>query len=242
MSEGSEVVDISGATAESAADRAAPGIGKLTQTSLRARIEQAVAAAIVSGEMAPGEIFSAPGLAARFDVSATPVREAMLNLEKRGFVKAVRNKGFRVTEVDRELLTRLAEVRHLLEPESLAQLAGRFTPEMATDARALADAIVAGAANEDLAGYLEADRRFHLLLIGYLGNPYLSEIVADLRERTRLVGLTNLLHTDRLEASAQEHHGIVDLLERHDADGVRELMHRHIGHVTGWWSGAEEGP
>lgn len=217
------------------------GITRLTHgQSLRARVEQAIAAAIVSGEMAPGEIFSAPGLAARFEVSATPVREAMLNLEKRGFVTTVRNKGFRVTEVGHESLTRLAEVRHLLEPESLARLAGSFTAEMAAEARRLAEAIVAGAASEDLAGYLEADRRFHLLLIGYLENPYLTEIVADLRERTRLVGLRSLLHTDRLAASAQEHHQIVDLLEQHDADGVRTLMHRHIGHVTGWWSGAEE--
>lgn len=60
-------------------------IGKLRQaSSLRQQVEEEIAAAIVSGEMAPGELVSAPTLAARFEVSATPVREAMLNLEKRG--------------------------------------------------------------------------------------------------------------------------------------------------------------
>src|SRR5690606_8605969 len=52
--------------------------------SLRDRVESTLAAAIISGEMPPGELYSAPVLAARFQVSATPVREAMLNLEKRG--------------------------------------------------------------------------------------------------------------------------------------------------------------
>lgn len=217
------------------------GISKLRQgSSLRQRVEEAIAAAIVSGEMEPGRLFSAPTLAARFEVSATPVREAMLNLEKRGFVRAVRNKGFRVTEVDQEALTRLAEVRQLLEPEAMALLAPRFTDEMAEQAHALADDIVAGASQDDLARYLIADRAFHLLLLEYLGNRYLVEIVADLRERTRLVGLTGLLNTRQLEVSSVEHHRIVDLLQAHDADGVRALMHQHIGHVTGWWSGAEE--
>jgi len=218
------------------------GITRLVKSSsLRERVEKAIGAAIISGEMAPGELFSAPALAARFDVSATPVREAMLNLEKRGLVTAVRNKGFRVTEVDSGSLERLAGVRQLLEPAALALLAPQFTIQMAAAARVHAAQIVAGAVNEDLAAYLEADRTFHLLLLGYLDNPYLVEIVADLRERTRLGGLKSLLHTDRLEASAHEHHEIVDLLEAHDAEGVRKLMHRHIGHVTGWWSGADEG-
>jgi len=219
----------------------ASGIVPLDKSaSLRERVEQAIAAAIVSGEMAPGELFSAPGLAARFGVSATPVREAMLHLEKRGLVRTVRNKGFRVTEVDSDALARLAEVRQLLEPPAMAQLAARFTDAMAAEARTLATRIVTGAEQQDLAAYLEADRAFHLLLLGYLDNKYLVEIVADLRERTRLVGLKSLLNTDRLEASADEHHEIVDLLQAHDARAVEQLMRRHIGHVTGWWSGEDE--
>jgi DNA-binding GntR family transcriptional regulator len=230
------------ATGVTAGSETASAITKLHQgSSLRARVEQAIAAAIISGEMAPGELFSAPALATRFEVSATPVREAMLNLEKRGFVEPVRNKGFRVTEVDHEALGRLAEVRHLLEPAAMAMLAGEFTPEMAAQARTVADEIVAGAEAEDLPRYLEADRRFHLMLLECLANPYLVEIVADLRERTRLVGLKSLLNSDRLGVSAAEHHTIVDLLEAHDAERVQSLMHHHIGHVTGWWSGAEEG-
>ncbi|HEY9293697.1 MAG TPA: GntR family transcriptional regulator [Microlunatus sp.] len=208
--------------------------------SLREQVEQVISAAIISGEMEPGALFSAPGLAARFEVSATPVREAMLNLEKRGFVETVRNKGFRVTEVDPKALTQLAQVRHLLEPEAMAMLAPDFTTAMATEARELANEIVRGAAEEDLARYLAADRRFHLTLIGYLGNPYLVEIVGDLRERTRLVGLKSLLQTHRLQMSAEEHLQLVDALEKRDADVASKLMHRHIGHVTGWWSGEDE--
>ena len=208
--------------------------------SLRDRVEETIAAAIITGEMAPGEVFSAPVLAVRFQVSATPVREAMQKLEKRGLVEIVRNKGFRVTAVSEEALRNLSEVRHYLEPQAMAQLATRFPLAELDRVRALADRIVRGAADEDLLVYLAADKEFHLALLGYLGNPMLVEVVADLRDRTRLVGLTSLLRTDQLRESALEHHRLLDLLVAGDADGARDLMHQHIGHVVGWWAGLEE--
>lgn len=208
--------------------------------SLREKVEKAIAAAIISGQMMPGEVFSVPTLAAQFDVSATPVREAMLNIEKRGLVSAVRNKGFRVTEVDYDTLTQIVGVRQLLEPAAMAQLAPVFEAEHAPEARHLADRIVMGAAGQDLAEYLAADTAFHALLLGYTGNHLLVDIVCDLRERTRLIGLRDLLGTERLSVSAREHHAIVDLLEARDAEGARELMRTHIGHVHGWWSGHDE--
>ena len=208
--------------------------------SLRDRVEETIAAAIITGEMAPGEVFSAPVLAVRFQVSATPVREAMQKLEKRGLVEIVRNKGFRVTEVSEEALRHLSEVRHYLEPQAMAQLAANFPLAELDRVRALADRIVRGAADEDLLVYLAADKEFHLALLGYLGNPMLVEVVADLRDRTRLVGLTSLLRTDQLRESALEHHRLLDLLVAGDAEGARALMHQHIGHVVGWWAGLEE--
>jgi DNA-binding GntR family transcriptional regulator len=62
-------------------------------SSLRDGVESKLAAAIVSGGLQPESMVSVPMLAAQFKVSATPVREAILNLEKRGFVQSVRNKA-----------------------------------------------------------------------------------------------------------------------------------------------------
>jgi DNA-binding GntR family transcriptional regulator len=211
-----------------------PVIGPLRTTgSFRQTVEDAVSAAIVSGELAPGTMLTAPTLAARFDVSATPVREALLNLEKRGFVEIARNKGFRVTE-------EIVQIRQSLEVPPMRQLAGAL-PEAALAAlRTEADAIVAGAAAADLRAYLAADTAFHLHLISLTGNDRLVALVGDLRQQTRLVGLANLLGTPELARSSAEHHTLLDLLAAGDAAAAAELMHRHIGHVTGWWSGRPE--
>ncbi|MGW3954218.1 GntR family transcriptional regulator [Streptomyces sp. NPDC004752] len=209
-------------------------------SSLRERVEEAIAAAIVSGQMPAGEVFSAPTLAARFGVSATPVREAMLNLAKRGMVDIVRNKGFRVTAVSEDELRAIVDVRQLLEAPAVRRLAGQLSEADLTHLRDLAEEIVRGARDADLAHYLQADTTFHLTLLKLAGNPRLHDIVADLRARTRLTGLADLVATEELQASAREHLDLLDLLEAGSAEECERLMVRHIGHVLGWWAGHEE--
>jgi DNA-binding GntR family transcriptional regulator len=218
-----------------------PVIGPLRTTgSFRQTVEDAVSAAIVSGELAPGTMLTAPTLAARFDVSATPVREALLNLEKRGFVEIARNKGFRVTEVSEHDLGEIVQIRQSLEVPPMRQLAGALPDTALAALRTEADAIVAGAVAADLRAYLAADTAFHLHLLSLTGNDRLVALVGDLRQQTRLVGLANLLGTPELARSSAEHHTLLDLLAAGDGAAAAELMHRHIGHVTGWWSGRPE--
>jgi DNA-binding GntR family transcriptional regulator len=210
------------------------------RASLREHVHQALSAAIVSGELEPGTLITVPTLAVRFDVSATPVREAVLELEKRGFVETVRNKGFRVTAVSDEELGHLVEVRQLLEAPAMERLAGRVPEEALPGLEALADRIVQGARDGDLRAYLEADQEFHLSLTRMLGNPLLTASIADLRSRTRLVGLASMKESSHLDASAAEHHELLRALVRGDGAASHELMVRHIRHATGWWAGHGE--
>jgi DNA-binding GntR family transcriptional regulator len=216
-------------------------IGPLrTAGKFRHLVEDAVSAAIVSGEFPPGTMLTAPTLAARFDVSATPVREALLNLEKRGFVEIARNKGFRVTEVSRHDLEQIVQIRQWLEAPPMRELAGRIPEPKLAELRREAEAIVTGAATEDLRAYLAADTSFHLHLLSLTGNDRLVTLVGDLRQQTRLVGLAGMLGSPELARSSAEHHTLLDLLADDKPAAAEELMRHHIGHVTGWWSGRPE--
>jgi DNA-binding GntR family transcriptional regulator len=206
------------------------------RTSLRERVANALRAAVISGQLKPGVVYSAPTLAATFGVSATPVREAMLDLAKEGLVEALRNKGFRVTELSSRDLDELTELRMLIEVPTTARLAGKLSPAALGELRSLALAIEAGAAAGDLIAYLEADREFHLVLLAHSGNRHLVDLVADLRSRARLYGLGQLADTGLLIDSAHEHTRLVDLLECGDHDGVESLMRQHIQHVRGHWA------
>jgi len=171
----------------------ARSITPLEKANLRERVLRALRAAIISGELTPGEVYSAPSLAATFGVSATPVREAMLDLAKENLVVVVPNKGFRVTVVDEEQLDQITAIRRLLEPPVVAEVTDLVPAEDFAGLRQLAQEIVDGARAGDLAQYTEADREFHLRLLGYSGNQRLVDLVAELRGQTRLVGLASLL-------------------------------------------------
>jgi DNA-binding GntR family transcriptional regulator len=209
-----------------------------SKPSYRERVADALRAALIAGELRPGEVYSAPGLAARFGVSATPVREAMLDLAKEGLVDTVPNKGFRVTVVSEKQLDEYTRIRALIEIPTTAELATTADPSALESLRPTAQDIVSAAAGGDLVAYVEADTRFHLALLALAGNAHLVEVVGDLRKRSRLYGLTALAAEGRLEASAAEHLELLDALKSRDEATVREVMTRHLGHVRGLWAGA----
>ncbi|WP_405846113.1 GntR family transcriptional regulator [Streptomyces sp. NBC_01518] len=206
------------------------------KSSYRERVVDALRAAMIAGELRPGEVYSAPTLAARFGVSATPVREAMLDLAKEGLVDTVPNKGFRVTAVSEKQLDEYTHIRALIEIPTVVGLAGTADPVSLEALRPAAREIVHAAVAGDLIAYVEADTRFHLGLLALAGNAHLVEVVGDLRGRSRLYGLTALVKAGRLLASAQEHLELLDALLDRDKAAVRDIMTRHLGHVRGLWA------
>jgi DNA-binding GntR family transcriptional regulator len=214
-------------------------LAPVERLSLRERVSQAMRAAIISGEMAAGQVYSAPSLGARFGVSATPVREAMLDLARENLVEVVPNKGFRVTEISEQDLDDITALRLLIEPPVVRDVTPVIPDADLDELRELARAIVDWAGQGDLVAYTAADQVFHLRLLSYARNPRITDLVADLRAHTRLLGLGGLLRRGELTGVAAEHYAIVDTIESRDAGAVERLMREHIGQVRGRWAGRD---
>ncbi len=208
----------------------------LVQERLRDQAANALRAAMTGGELQAGTVYSAPALAAELGVSATPVREAMLALAREGMVEPVRNKGFRITELSDRDLDEYSEIRELIEVPTIGRVTRTVSVEDLESMRPVAQEIVAAAGRHDVIGFLEADRRLHLQLVGLAGNARLVEVVGDLRKRARLFGLARLDRNGGLIASAEEHLELLDLMIAGDGPGAQECMRRHLGHVRSLWS------
>ncbi|WP_287931753.1 GntR family transcriptional regulator [Arthrobacter sp.] len=204
--------------------------------SLRETVAQALRAAVISGEMKPGEVYSAPTLGKRFGVSPTPVREAMLDLVKEGLVVSLPNKGFRVTEVSDADLDEITALRLLIEPPTVAAVTPLIDAAGLERLRGMAAAIVDFAGDGDLIAYTEADRAFHIAILEYSGNKRLVSLISELRAHTRLLGLAPLAASGKLREMSVEHVDLVDLMAAGQADEAQALMTRHIGHVRGEWA------
>ncbi|MFD5862206.1 GntR family transcriptional regulator [Streptomyces chartreusis] len=202
------------------------------RASVRGQILDALRTALVTGELTPGAVYSAPALGERFGVSATPVREAMQQLALEGAVEVVPNRGFRVVERGARELAELAEVRALIEVPVMLRLARTVSVERWAELRPLAEATVRAASSGCRATYAESDRSFHRAVLAFCGNEQLVQLADDLHRRAQwpLVGPVRVSgrgHADLL-ADAAEHMALLDALIARDLDVVRSLVGEHF--------------
>ncbi|MCH6472538.1 GntR family transcriptional regulator [Sinomonas terrae] len=198
------------------------------QPTLREAVTQSLYAAIVSGALDEGLLYSAPVLGAALGVSATPVREAMMDLSREGFVERVKNKGFRITGLTKRAIREITEIRLLIEPIIVAGLAGRIPASALSELNGVANRALASAEAADLPGFQLADRDFHSEILRHHGNEELVKLATNLHMRTRLTAVKSLNDSDLLIDHAREHVEIVRLLESGDSSKAKHLMGRHV--------------
>lgn len=197
--------------------------------SVRAQILEALRTALLSGELAPGEVYSGPALAERFGVSPTPVREAMQRLASEGAVETVPNRGFRVAERSPRDLAELAEIRALLEVPAVLTLARTLPAERWAQLRPLAQDTLEAASRGDRTAYAETDRAFHRALLELTGNRQLVTVAEDVHRRAQCssVRVAPRPRTTDLLAGAADHLALLDALTEQDLPAVERLVRGH---------------
>ncbi|WP_338811420.1 GntR family transcriptional regulator (plasmid) [Agrobacterium leguminum] len=210
---------------------------QIQQHNLRDQALAILKSRLMSGELAPGHIYSAAALASELGVSNSPVREAMLTLVNQGLMEAVRNRGFRVIPIRRKQLEDIYDVRLMLEIPSIAKLAGiaAQVQDIEPELRAKLAELRRCADQNDVAGYLINDKEFHLRLLGVLNNPYLVSTIETLRDQVRQYGVGGASASTILSRSADEHEAILNAVLAGDSQKAATLMEHHIHKLIQDW-------
>ena len=193
------------------------------------QIAQQVVESILAQKLSPGERLGEQELADLFGVSRTLVREALMQLQARGFVEVRPRRGWYVVEPSVDDARDAFSARRIIESGILAD-AGRplqsVTPRLRAHIAEEQQAI--DGADAATRAFLLAD--FHVCLAESMGHRSLSDILRDLTARTTLAAS---LYQSRHEASQScaEHAAIVEALEAGDTALARERLLAHIGHV-----------
>lgn len=214
--------------------------------SLREQVASWLRSALFTGDLVPGSTFSVPALAERFGISATPVREAVLDLVQQGLVVAVPSKGFLVVDPSPETIAQTVEVRRLVEVPTTCSISETITARQLAPLRRMAKDILRHARREDLRGFVEVDYAFHRQLTGLCGNPVLTELVEDLRSRARVHTVPYLATLDLLVETAQQHLRLLDAMAVRDLSEVARVTELHMGYALaareGGLAGHANGP
>lgn len=198
-------------------------------------IAQRVVEAILAQKLAPGERLGEQQLADLFGVSRTLVREALMQLQARGFVDVRPRRGWFVVEPSVEeardaFAARRAVESGMLRESPVLRDAGKPLQAVVRRMRQHVAEESAAIDGTDVASrtFLLAD--FHVCLAECLGHRVLAELLRDLTARTTLVAsLYQSTHDAR--QSCDEHAQILAALEAGDADRAAALMVQHIGSV-----------
>jgi DNA-binding GntR family transcriptional regulator len=177
----------------------------------------------------PGERLVELELCERYEVSRTPVREALRRLEDDGLIVA-RDKGGRIVKgLDISDYEDVYAVRALLETYAVSELAGR-AGEL-TDVEALQygwqDGYSAETAPLD-GSYVVPDERFHLALARATGNAYLLESMERVHDRLHTIRAFDFTVRERLIVSEAQHIAIGEAIRTGDRAQAAALMAQHI--------------
>lgn len=185
-------------------------------------------AAIVHGAVQPGSQLVEADLAAQFDVSRGPVREAMQRLVSEGLLHSVRHRGIFVIDLSLDDVADIYRARTALEGGALELiLDGRR--EIAY--RSLEPAVTAMAScaeADDATGVTEADHAFHQALVGSADSPRLVRAAQTLLIETRMcLGALQTTYTD-LGEQVREHIALREAIAGEPSQQVRELLVAHM--------------
>jgi DNA-binding GntR family transcriptional regulator len=184
----------------------------------------AIQEAILTGKLQPGERIVESKLAGELRVGTTPVREALFELESRGFVTRVTNKGTFVTQLSLEDAEQIFRIRGELEGLAVQLLQERIAAADLDLLRRHARDMKAAAARNDQAAFYRADLDFHRTLWRLSGNPFLVKCLEQLV--VPLFAFFIMRHPldpgDDLNASVGRHFSVIQALEDHS--GARLCM------------------
>jgi GntR family transcriptional regulator, rspAB operon transcriptional repressor len=203
-------------------------LGGIDAAPISRRTHDALAQAIVSGKLPPKTPLSDRRLAEQFGVSRTPVRDALHLLEASGLVQRRGRVGWVVTEFGVHQVRELYQLRRILESAGVADLASWTDDEVAVFDR-FRDLQVPTSPDDDLTGYLAADRELHRQLVMSSKNALLMQFyeVVDL-QIDRIRHFVPRRDEFRIPQSFEEHLRILDALRQRDAAAATVAIHAHI--------------
>lgn len=198
---------------------------------LSSAIYERLRAGILNGEFPPETWLREEQLAADFQVSRTPVREAIRRLEAEGLVRVFPRRGALLTGLALEELDEVYDLRAALETLAASRAIGRISEDELQRARAALDEARAALARGDLEALIAASDAFHAVVYRASHSVRLWTMIAGLSDVIRRYRTASLSVAHRAVSVIEEHAQLLEAIQRGDRDAVVRLMAAHVEHA-----------
>ncbi len=188
---------------------------------------------IIFCELLPGSIIDEAAIAFELKTSRTPVREALLELQREEYVSIIPRKSTRVTRVSVQNMKRVYEARILVEVPLIKALGPFEQPELLESLKQMQEhwksMLGLVTTNENYRDFVKADMEFHLFLISLCDNPHLVRFCSEMICKSqRFWYLIISKMGARMELVAKEHIEILDCLLSGNMKAAATFTKNHI--------------
>ena len=166
-------------------------------------------------------------LALEFGISRTPVREAMAQLERDGFVRSVPRRGIYVVRKTKQEVIELITAWAALECMAARLITQNAADEEIARLRAMFATFENGRLHAKLDEYSEVNIEFHQTIIRMSRNRVLIDLAANLFAHMRMIRRKTIGEQDRADRSIRDHMNIIQAIEARDTARAEELVRNH---------------
>jgi len=197
---------------------------------LRERAYEAIKEAILTLELAPGQPVNEAELAAQLNVSRTPIRDALLQLQSEGFVIIQPFRGAFVSELTAQDIIEIFALREMLEVPAARHAAQNWTPDDIAAAEALLQQMQAAAEQNDVRGYALLSDQFHSMVVQKLNNRRVMQVLENLHDHLMRLRNMALLVTQSKEF-IDDYRALIDAIQSESAPAAEKAMRTHLRRI-----------
>jgi len=166
-------------------------------------------------------------LASDLGISRTPVREAMAQLEREGFVRSVPRRGVYVVRKTKAEVIELITAWAALESMAARLITQNATGDEIAALRRMFATFEDGRLHAKLDEYSEVNIQFHQQIIAMSHNGVLSDLAENLFTHMRMIRRKTIGEQDRVDRSIRDHMNIIEALEARDTERAERLVREH---------------
>ncbi|MDE6929658.1 MAG: GntR family transcriptional regulator [Lachnospiraceae bacterium] len=190
---------------------------------------------LTCGELKPGQKITFQELVKKYEISETPIKQALNRMVVEGLVESIPRKGMRIKPISIQEYNEILDIRYILESYFAPYImeAVSYHPEYISELRANIQkqyrAIEIGTTEpNDFLEIYSIDHEFHRLLLKYCNHKRALQIYEMVGAHSFSYFLYNKKPKSKLIAGVQEHQVIVDALENQDLDALKAAIELHI--------------
>lgn len=184
--------------------------------------------AIVEARLGAGTPLSQNKLASHLGVSRTPVREALLRLERDGLVQRTVDMGFVVATITPEEVDEACDLLELLDTYVYLRAAKVLDAEALGDLARLASELVANAESGDTSAWRAADQRYHAMVMEAANNRFVATFLQQTRRRVQRFWLQKPQVDGRLRTCSEDHVALAQAMSDRNAEVLAATVSEHI--------------